>query len=377
MRGLGRDGWPVRMALGLGVLGLLAIPGTRASWTDAVPVDGAGFSTGTVDLKVESADSVSGFTSLNMAKMEPGDSVAAVLTVTNSGTSPVSYYVDATTTGIGSQLAAKVTTDSTTNGSTCAGSALTGSGSFTAGVLSSSAPLPLAGGASQKLCIQAKLPDGGVAQGGSGTVDLTFKAITGSSAAPGWSDSVPVTGTSVGAAFAYYLGGNPGSNSTAPSGPLALRVNGPTIGTLYNYDIDRDGSPGLFLTRGMSQVWNLSAGSAGLTLTGTASLRIWSAVSGFSTTASGALIVNLRDCDSTGSTCGQLANVTYAPTGAWSGGSNTWVSKTIPITTTPGSYTWTANRILQIAISVPNGAGNSDMLVAYDTTAYKAALLIQ
>ena len=105
--------------------------------------------------------------------MEPGNSNAAVLTVTNSGTAPVNYYIDATTTGIASQLSAKVTTATAVTGSapsaTCGGTTVTGSGtSFTSNLVSSSSPLTLTGGATQKLCIQAKLPDGGVAQGGSG-----------------------------------------------------------------------------------------------------------------------------------------------------------------------------------------------------------------
>lgn len=374
MAGLGRDGWPVRMALGLGLLGLLAVPGTRASWTDPAPVDGTRFSTATVDLKVESSDVVTDYSALNVSAMEPGDSTAAVLTVTNSGTAAVSYYVDATATGIGSQLTAKVTTDTATSGSTCPGTAVPGSGTtFSANLVSASNPLQLAGGASEKLCVQGKLPDGGVARGGSGTLGFTFKAMTGSTATPGWADSVAVSGTSLTAAFAYYLGGNTGSSTTSPSGDLSLRLAGPTLTTLPNYDTDRDTEQGLLLKNnaapsGRSQTWVYPVGSAGLTLTGTSNLRFWSAAPGFGSVPSGSLQVALLDCTPT---CGGGALATATVSGSWSG---PWSARTVAITTASSTYTWVAGHSLGVKIT---NTGNSDLMVAYDTTAYRAALLIR
>ena len=70
--GAGRRGWAVRLVLTLGVLGVLTIPGTQAAWTDPVSVSGTTLSTGTVDLKVENADSVTTFTSLNLPAWSPG-----------------------------------------------------------------------------------------------------------------------------------------------------------------------------------------------------------------------------------------------------------------------------------------------------------------
>jgi hypothetical protein len=377
----------VRLVLGLSVVLVVAVPGTTAAWVDPVPVTGATITAGTVDLKVQNGDSVTGYTAMNLATMEPGDSSAGVLTVKNAGTAPLRYYVDASVTnadskGLGSSLVAKVTADATTSGSTCAGTALSGTGTtFGANLVGSAAsPRVLAGGASENLCVQARLPDGGTAQGAATSISFTFNASTGSAATPGWTDSVPVSGTTIGTATAFYLGTNASGNTTSSS-LLPLRTTGPTLTTLFNYDTDRDTTAGLLLksTGAMparQQQWYLPIGATPLTLSGTSSLRIWSAVRAFNPTAVGSLAVTLFDCDGTGATCNQLATNTFTSTGAWSGGSNTWVSRTIPITTAPGSYTWAAGRSLKVEVATGAGAVD-DMLIAYDTTTYKAAILIQ
>ena len=107
---------------------------------------------------------------MNVTTMVPGDSTAGVVTVKNSGTAPLKYYVDASPSnadgkGLGAALVAKVTGDTADSGSgtavTCAGTAISPSGDrLHAPACSDSAASPrlLAPGASETVCIQATLP---------------------------------------------------------------------------------------------------------------------------------------------------------------------------------------------------------------------------
>lgn len=175
----------VRAALALGAVLAVGVTGTYASWTDSVPVSGISMSTGKLDLKVNGQDSLSTYAGLSMSNMVPGNSAAAVLTVSNSGTVPLTYFATATASGtLGPALAVKVTGDATTatpgSTATCAGQALSGSGTTFTGALvgSSSAPRSLAGSTSETLCIQATLPataDNSL-QGQTTSVTLTFTA---------------------------------------------------------------------------------------------------------------------------------------------------------------------------------------------------------
>src|SRR5688500_14526046 len=84
-------GQRVQALLALGVLALPASLGTFAFWTDDVTITGTTFSTGTLDLRVNGQDTVTGYTTLNLGAMVPGNSVAGVLTVRNHGTAPMKY----------------------------------------------------------------------------------------------------------------------------------------------------------------------------------------------------------------------------------------------------------------------------------------------
>ena len=75
----------VRAALSLGVVLGLGVTGTYAYWTDGVTIAGTSLTAGSIDLKVNGSDTVTGYTSLNISAMVPGNSTAAVLTVSNSG----------------------------------------------------------------------------------------------------------------------------------------------------------------------------------------------------------------------------------------------------------------------------------------------------
>lgn len=180
-----RDSRALRSLLSLGMVVGLGATGTYAYWTDTVSVTGTTISTGTIDLKVNNADTVTDFTTMNVTTMVPGDSTAGVVTVKNSGTAPLKYYVDSSPSnadgkGLGAALTVKVTGDSATSGSgravTCAGAALTPSATgFTASLLGSAAsPRLLAPGASETVCIQATLPTNAASSLQAATTNITF-----------------------------------------------------------------------------------------------------------------------------------------------------------------------------------------------------------
>lgn len=180
----------VRGLLSLGLVAALGASGTLAYWTDSVTVSGTTISTGTIDLKVNGSNTVTGFTTMNLASMVPGNTTAAVLTISNTGTAPLRYSLDASASnadgkGLGAALTVKVTGDAATTGSapsvTCAGTALAGTGTaFAADLVPAASPRQLAAGASETLCLQATLPSGASSSLQGATTDVTLTA-TGSS----------------------------------------------------------------------------------------------------------------------------------------------------------------------------------------------------
>ncbi len=184
-------GLPLRAVLSLGLVAGVGATGTYAYWTDSVAVSGTTISAGTIDLKVNGSDTVTSYTTMNLSTMVPGNTVAGVLTVTNSGTAPLHYYVDSAASngdgkGLGAALTVKVTGDSATTGSspsvTCAGSALAGTGtSFSSSLVGSSgSPRLLAAGASETLCVQASLASNASTSLQGATTNVTF-AFSGTS----------------------------------------------------------------------------------------------------------------------------------------------------------------------------------------------------
>jgi predicted ribosomally synthesized peptide with SipW-like signal peptide len=187
-----RDGWVrgtlssvrVRAVLGFAVVLALATPGTYAQWTDEVQVNGTTITSGTIDLRVNGQDQVSGYTALDLAPMVPGNSTAAVLTIRNNGTAPLKYTAATSSTNAdGKSLAAalvvKATGDTTATGTTpattCAGAALPGSAASLDGPLLSTARL-LAPDATEKVCVEVMLPENAelALQGATTTIGITF-----------------------------------------------------------------------------------------------------------------------------------------------------------------------------------------------------------
>ena len=178
-----------RAALGLGAVLLIGVNGTYALWSDTVPVTGVTISSGTLDLKVNTLDSLPAYTDLNLGGMVPGNTVAGILTVRNAGTVPLTYYATAAATnadgkGLGAALVVKVTADSAVTGTaaarTCAGAALAQTGTAFAGNLvgAPATQRALAVGVSETLCVQATLPSTAASslQGATTNVSLTFTA---------------------------------------------------------------------------------------------------------------------------------------------------------------------------------------------------------
>ena len=183
-RGAGIGSARVRAALSLGVVLSVGATGTFAYWTDSATVSGTTLTAGTIDLKANGSDNVTGYTTLNLSAMVPGNSTAAVITIANSGTAPLKYTASGTATNadgkdLRSALVVKVTGDATTSGTspavTCPGTALAGSGTALNGALIPTGRL-VAAGASEKVCVQVTLPAAAAAtlQGATTSVVLTF-----------------------------------------------------------------------------------------------------------------------------------------------------------------------------------------------------------
>jgi predicted ribosomally synthesized peptide with SipW-like signal peptide len=178
----------VQALLALGVLAVPASVGTFAFWTDDVTITGTTFSAGTLDLKVNTLDTVTGYTTMNLTTMAPGNSVAGVLTVRNNGTVALKYTAvtaatNADTKNLRGALVVKVTGDTAVTGSspaaTCAGTALSGTSTALNGGLVTTGRL-LAAATEEKLCVQVTLPTTALSALQGATTDVTF-TFTGTS----------------------------------------------------------------------------------------------------------------------------------------------------------------------------------------------------
>ena len=154
----------IRAALGLGLVLSLGATGTFAHWTDAASVSGATFTGGTIDLKLNGSDNPTGYVALNIANMVPGNSMAAVISVTSSGTAPLKYTSSATATNADSKnlrgsLVVKLTNGTVSGTSpsmTCSGTAIASSGTTLNGPMIVT-PRLVNPGTPDSLCIQVTL----------------------------------------------------------------------------------------------------------------------------------------------------------------------------------------------------------------------------
>ena len=176
-----------RAALSLGVVLAVGSTGTFAYWTDDVTISGTTFTAGTLDLQVNDLNTVAAYTSLNLATMVPGNSMAGTLVIKNNGNVPLKYTgATGTTNADGKNLAgnltAKVTLGATTGTSptiTCGGTVIAGGATTAIGALTTP-KRQLAPGTTETICVEVTLPAAAPTSVQTGKTDVTF-TFTGTS----------------------------------------------------------------------------------------------------------------------------------------------------------------------------------------------------
>lgn len=189
LRGLASD--RVRAALGLGVVLAVGATGTFAAWTDNATLSGTSFTSGTLDVQLNSVDNVASAT-LSMTNMIPGSSSAEVVVLKNNGNVSLKWSLTGGLAGTNAtdfnaaipnglkililDGGSKVGTGNT---STCSGgSSLLTSTSLTSTTSTSllSGQGPLASTGTKSLCIQITLDSGAPTslQTKSATATFTF-----------------------------------------------------------------------------------------------------------------------------------------------------------------------------------------------------------
>lgn len=158
----------------------------------------------------------------------------------------------------------------------------------------------------------------------------------------------------------------------------ALSDGSPTSSTVRNFDWLRNDDPGVTLRKGGSA----NAGSSshyqdflydpdGASLSGGATLRVWSAVADFDADATGSLEVFLLDCSALATDC-QLITSGSASDDGWSA-SGDWVERTISFAA--ANHTFQDNRRLKLRIVV-GSAAFGDMWIAYDSVVTPSSLTL-
>jgi len=148
----------------------------------------------------------------------------------------------------------------------------------------------------------------------------------------------------------------------------------------YNFDADRNDSPGLTIIKGGSgpnegdpakhQHWQTPPLPAAVTIQGQATVKLWSATKDFDVTKGGRISVYLRDC--VGSDCVGLSGGTVSDPN-WQRGSASWVLKTLTFTT--GTHAVAAGHSLELVVIV-EGSSDDDMWFAYDTNSCKSRVTL-
>ena len=154
----------------------------------------------------------------------------------------------------------------------------------------------------------------------------------------------------------------------------------PDAAVLYNYDTDRDTSPGLLILKGGSgsnesdptkyQAWLTPAFPAATVVDGTVMVKLWTGTANFQVALGGAVSAYLRDCD--GSDCVELGGGTLSDS-SWQRGSPSWVLKTI--TFPVGPHTLAPGHSLELKVVV-EGSSAGDMWFAYDTNDDKSRVTV-
>jgi hypothetical protein len=185
--------------------------------------------------------------------------------------------------------------------------------------------------------------------------------------------------------WAYYLHNNPTppTANTVAQYNLTMTTTAPTGAFLYNYDTNSANRPGRGITRanppsaGLVTAyryvnWRTPALAAGLALSGTVTVDIWSATNVATAGRTGSLIVYVRDYNPTAGTYAEISNATYTATYA-AGRTyyHTVISVAVPTTTI------VATHMLEVKIESPRATSQNNMLVAYDTTVYPSFVRVR
>lgn len=194
----------VRALVALGMLLGVTQLGTMASWSDSATVNSGAITSGTLDLTVgeAAANQLTGqggtwtHSSLAIAGMAPGESIAKLLTVGNGGSIPLTYngtvatsnnaLFNATTPGLqvtiykGSSTATNANATAPNRSGTCDGTvtSVNGTNVSTTPIAINAANITLAASASTTYCVVAKLAAGSpnAMQGQSTTLQFVFNA---------------------------------------------------------------------------------------------------------------------------------------------------------------------------------------------------------
>lgn len=174
-----------RALLSLGVVLGLGSVTTLAYWTDSATLTGGSFASGTIDLKLDSADTnpLSFSTAFAMGNMAPGQSKAVVVPVQNNGNVTFTYVASGISNNIApnpgtlaSLLDFRVVPLGTVTGSsptqTCTGTP-TYSGTLGTSTSVITTARTLAPTTSESVCIQATLP-AGTTTGQNNTANAVF-----------------------------------------------------------------------------------------------------------------------------------------------------------------------------------------------------------
>lgn len=196
----------------------------------------------------------------------------------------------------------------------------------------------------------------------SGTIDTFSDAAA----------ATTTTTTAVPSGTSLYLKTSTAGQDVASSTPLTLSSAAPTQGTLYNYDTNRDASPGLLIQKGTSQRW-LTAGPLPAT---SGSFTFWSQMKDGANNKKGSVRIHIRACASDLTGCTTMLDADVAPNGAWDPTKNAYVAKTVTFTSPVSTDLGNNTRRLVVDVYVL-GASGDDMWFAYDTTAHPSVLVLR
>ncbi len=171
---------------------------------------------------------------------------------------------------------------------------------------------------------------------------------------------------------------SPPTADTTSQPNLPMDIYPGTAAVLYNYDQDRDSSPGRVILHGGSgaaetdlakyQNWQMTV-SQDLNLNRSVTAVLWSATNNFDRNARGVVTAYLRDLTSPF----EIASGTL-DLNPWQQGSSTWVERKIRLTIPGDNSTVLAGHVLELKVIA--GGASSDMWFAYDTSLYPSRLIL-